>query len=258
MPEDQEINADIVPERSSIERVHKEWRAVMELMVAKKGNYRMVVRFNNKDEPFIKNKNFYEPLLGDNDWRGYRLLQYENVTQTNGQVIKKEIPCRKMTFTDDMGNRRPAEYAFERILTTQTQSDTFDCVKPFVLTAMEGTPTGIFAYGGTGSGKTHTMIGEKKRNYGLIPRVVREIGENEQVTEAYYDVVEIFCEKEKAGANVKYRLFDLALNSFGEERERYVKNPDEVGHSDKKAMKFHPQEKTKFFSVTSRRSEDYA
>ncbi|XP_069136429.1 kinesin-like protein KIF22-B [Argopecten irradians] len=53
-----------------------------------------------------------------------------------------------------------------------TQQQLFqDCVKPKLLHALQGQNVSIFAYGPTGAGKTHTMLGSPS-NPGVIPRVI--------------------------------------------------------------------------------------
>ncbi|XP_052799996.1 kinesin-like protein KIF22-B isoform X2 [Mya arenaria] len=49
-----------------------------------------------------------------------------------------------------------------------------ECVKPLLPKALSGQNVSIFAYGPTGAGKTHTMLGTPL-NPGVIPRVINEI-----------------------------------------------------------------------------------
>ena len=61
-----------------------------------------------------------------------------------------------------------------------TQSEVFDgIVKPIVDEVLAGFNCTIFAYGQTGTGKTHTMEGEvnNEENAGIVPRSVRAIFE---------------------------------------------------------------------------------
>ncbi|GMH67804.1 hypothetical protein TrST_g13509 [Triparma strigata] len=75
------------------------------------------------------------------------------------------------------------KFTFDRVFSnTSTQEEVFDMCRPLVIDAVNGFHTTIFAYGCTGSGKTHTITGSKQ-NPGLIPRCVdlifeRLAGEN--------------------------------------------------------------------------------
>ncbi|XP_060067910.1 kinesin-like protein KIF22-B [Ylistrum balloti] len=58
---------------------------------------------------------------------------------------------------------------------TVTQQKLFqECVKPKLLHALQGQNVSIFAYGPTGAGKTHTMLGSPS-NPGVIPRVINGV-----------------------------------------------------------------------------------
>ncbi|XP_022085619.1 kinesin-like protein KIF22 [Acanthaster planci] len=58
---------------------------------------------------------------------------------------------------------------------TSRQQDIHEkCVKPLMAKALRGQNASIFAYGPTGAGKTHTMLGTVERP-GIIPRAVNDI-----------------------------------------------------------------------------------
>ncbi|KAL4224354.1 Kinesin-like protein kif22 [Mactra antiquata] len=86
---------------------------------------------------------------------------------------------------------------------TQLQVYT-DCVKPLLPKTLNGQNVSIFAYGPTGAGKTHTMLGTST-NPGIIPRVINglfeEIEENKKTdTEDWkykvtFSFLEIYNEK---------------------------------------------------------------
>ncbi|OWF55341.1 kinesin-like protein KIF22-B [Mizuhopecten yessoensis] len=58
---------------------------------------------------------------------------------------------------------------------TATQQKLFqECLKPKLLHALQGQNVSIFAYGPTGAGKTHTMLGTSS-NPGVIPRVINGV-----------------------------------------------------------------------------------
>ena len=58
-----------------------------------------------------------------------------------------------------------------------TQVDVFEAVKPVVLNTLAGFNASIFAYGTTGSGKTHTIVGDanSSSSAGIIPRSIEAI-----------------------------------------------------------------------------------
>ena len=58
-------------------------------------------------------------------------------------------------------------------------------VLPLVHTAMKGINVTVFAYGGTGSGKTHTMIGNKK-DHGVIRKMVQKLFERLRTNDTQY------------------------------------------------------------------------
>ena len=70
--------------------------------------------------------------------------------------------------------------SFHRVLdSAATQADVFECVQSQVLAVMDGYNSTVFAYGQTGTGKTHTMLGPPSYNpgdenhadsAGIIPR----------------------------------------------------------------------------------------
>ena len=57
-------------------------------------------------------------------------------------------------------NNKKWLYNFDQVyLPEHSQADVFKEIKPFVQTALDGMNVCIFAYGQTGTGKTHTMEG---------------------------------------------------------------------------------------------------
>ena len=57
-----------------------------------------------------------------------------------------------------------------------SQEDLFSQAAPLVDTSLAGENACIFAYGQTGTGKTHTMMGSKNEP-GIVPRAVERIWE---------------------------------------------------------------------------------
>lgn len=71
-------------------------------------------------------------------------------------------------------------YDFDTILNdTVTQRDVYDEVRDVIFSAFDGFHVSVFAYGNTGSGKTHTIFGgDKPEDQGLIPRALKQIQEH--------------------------------------------------------------------------------
>ncbi len=80
-----------------------------------------------------------------------------------------------------------SEYAFDRAFDQiATQMDIYEeCAKPFISDVLDGRNVTVFAYGSTGAGKTHTMMGserviqgmETKCNdiSGIVPQSIKDI-----------------------------------------------------------------------------------
>ncbi|KAK9837080.1 hypothetical protein WJX81_001237 [Elliptochloris bilobata] len=67
-------------------------------------------------------------------------------------------------------------FSFDRIFAPSApQEEVFDEVSQLVQSAMDGYRVCIFAYGATGSGKTHTMIGGGGKERGVIPRSIDKL-----------------------------------------------------------------------------------
>lgn len=71
------------------------------------------------------------------------------------------------------------KFAFDRVFGPGcTQEDVYAAVDPLVISAVNGYNATVFAYGSTGSGKTHTISGGKKGDArGVIPRAVHRVFE---------------------------------------------------------------------------------
>ena len=67
-------------------------------------------------------------------------------------------------------------YEFDRIFGTEsTQSQVFEYVQPLVDECLKGFNVTIFAFGMTGSGKTHTISGDLNGDMGILPRAVNHV-----------------------------------------------------------------------------------
>ena len=68
---------------------------------------------------------------------------------------------KEITMTGDLSKRgKPHTYHFDRVFGESTlQDEVFQEVEPFIQSMLDGKRVSIFAYGPTGSGKTHTLEG---------------------------------------------------------------------------------------------------
>jgi len=87
-----------------------------------------------------------------------------------------------ITMDDDNGqvllpyNNASNDFKFDRCFDqSSTQADVFDEVKNFVQSALDGYNVSLLAYGQTGAGKTHTMLGATGDHRGIIPRSIEQI-----------------------------------------------------------------------------------
>ncbi|CAM9556821.1 unnamed protein product, partial [Ectocarpus sp. 12 AP-2014] len=79
---------------------------------------------------------------------------------------------------DPTGKAKPAvdtkTFTFDKVFPPQaSQSEVYEAARPLVLSAVDGYNSTIFAYGHTGSGKTHTMMGTPSQP-GMTPRAVQD------------------------------------------------------------------------------------
>ncbi|ORY33784.1 P-loop containing nucleoside triphosphate hydrolase protein [Naematelia encephala] len=96
---------------------------------------------------------------------------------------------------------------------TSSQDDVFEAVEPLLRDVYAGKDATIFAYGVTGSGKTHTMEGTSN-SPGLIPRIADSIFER-RVTNAQLDI-SVSCSYVEI---LKDEVYDLLSDrSYGSRR----------------------------------------
>ncbi|XP_055847963.1 kinesin-like protein KIF19 [Episyrphus balteatus] len=86
--------------------------------------------------------------------------------ETNDRCI--EVISGKALLFDDGSKNRPRKYAYDHVF---REEDTQEAVyktttAPLVKDVLNGLNAAVFAYGATGSGKTHTMLGPNKRRTG--------------------------------------------------------------------------------------------
>ena len=88
----------------------------------------------------------------------------------------------QVTLIRGVGQRQIRQvYHFDSVYASySTQCEVFETVRPLVHEVMQGFEATVFAYGQTGTGKTHTMEGEIvcEEKKGIIPRAVEAIFES--------------------------------------------------------------------------------
>ncbi|KAK8869848.1 hypothetical protein IAR55_000416 [Kwoniella newhampshirensis] len=95
-----------------------------------------------------------------------------NDCKINDEDIK--IEGNKISALNSQGDKR-YHFEFEKCHdVNSTQEEVFDSIAPFIEQAYQGINCTIFAYGVTGSGKTHTMQGDEE-DPGIIPRIVNAV-----------------------------------------------------------------------------------
>lgn len=97
-------------------------------------------------------------------------------------VISAKTNEKLITVVKGMGRKQvKSSYSFDNVFSAfSTQEEVFEeTVKPVIADVMRGYESTVFAYGQTGTGKTHTMEGslEKPESYGVIPRSAQAIFE---------------------------------------------------------------------------------
>lgn len=240
--------------------------SIFDLIVQKKGNVRMVVRFNNKndvigkllqmgalmykEDPEDDANNLYDVQRKQNGdvitkkvkkWFGIKVtsrntmrinyVPQEKIKSVSDNTLtsydlSKSIPLGNVPPTGTRGNhhytviekvptkvkshdhRKDQQYLMERIFTTETQEEVYECVAPFVNSAKQGKHVALIAYGGTGSGKTYTMGTERKSlgdsSRGILPRIMQSVRSKFRIK-----MVEVIPSVAPLELDVKNRMIDL-------------------------------------------------
>ena len=76
-----------------------------------------------------------------------------------------QILSKKSLFFDDGSKNRPKKYIYDYVFSEQASQDEVyqTTTSPLIKDVLNGLSAAVFAYGATGSGKTHTMLGPNPR-----------------------------------------------------------------------------------------------
>ncbi|CAE7700362.1 KIN14H [Symbiodinium sp. CCMP2592] len=100
----------------------------------------------------------------------------------------------EITVEDSLGRSR--KFKVDRILDDSKQEDLFLAAAPWVEHAASGGSSCVFAYGATGSGKTHSILGEgDETRPGLAHHAIRRLIEGQSCGEVRISMLEVYCEQ---------------------------------------------------------------
>eukprot|EP00462_Mataza_sp_D1_P021546 CAMPEP_0175126944 /NCGR_PEP_ID=MMETSP0087-20121206/4129_1 /TAXON_ID=136419 /ORGANISM="Unknown Unknown, Strain D1" /LENGTH=1515 /DNA_ID=CAMNT_0016408901 /DNA_START=199 /DNA_END=4746 /DNA_ORIENTATION=+ len=113
--------------------------------------------------------------------------------KNSNAAVVLEANHEESTVELNKAAKNAKSYTFDQVYTsTSTQQEVFEgTVAPIVDEVLDGFNCTVFAYGQTGTGKTHTMEGNTEVNHrdqGIIPRAVRKIFEHLEANSKEYSV----------------------------------------------------------------------
>jgi kinesin family protein 11 len=121
----------------------------------------------------------------------------KRLTQPNVIVCDSENRQLKVAFGPN-GKKISKSYTFDKVFGMySTQKEVFQgVVRPIVDEALAGFNCTIFAYGQTGTGKTHTMEGDihSEEHAGIVPRTVNTILQQLEDSDSEYTIRVSFLE----------------------------------------------------------------
>jgi len=118
-----------------------------------------------------------------------RLRPYMNKEDNKGEgSCVRGLDSRRLEIVNWRNATETLQYEFDVFHGEQTtQKEVFvESVKPVLKHLLTGQNASVFAYGPTGAGKTHTMLGSSEQP-GVIPRAVREVFSLVRAQEAQQD-----------------------------------------------------------------------
>ncbi|KAK3246993.1 hypothetical protein CYMTET_43498 [Cymbomonas tetramitiformis] len=115
--------------------------------------------------------------------------------------FSRDPPPQRITVcTPEPASAASTSFVFDRVFgNAQGQEEVYrSAVQPYVAEVLGGTNVTIFAYGQTGTGKTHTIVGPKE-DPGVVSRCVRDLLQGLPGTgkELYYEYVQLYLDEFK-------------------------------------------------------------
>lgn len=82
-----------------------------------------------------------------------------------------QVFSKKSLYFDDGNKNKPKKYMYDYVFAEDsTQDEVYQTTtSPLIKDVLKGYSAAVFAYGATGSGKTHTMLGPNPRKVATTP-----------------------------------------------------------------------------------------
>ena len=128
------------------------------------------------------------------------LMYHEQGTEVCCQVVKDMYADNPCTITIGHNDTKPQQFTFDEAFSSATtQKQIFERrVVPLIDRCLEGFNSTVIAYGQTGAGKTHTIMGPAmemdEESSGVIPRAVTKIFQDLDAADQDYEVRVQFLE----------------------------------------------------------------
>ncbi|XP_078388107.1 kinesin-like protein KIF18B [Cetorhinus maximus] len=164
------------------------------MALEEEGNVTVVVRIRPQNQREQESDNHAVVEVADEN-----VLVFDPKEDTNDDVFSgakfrnREMPCRK---------RKDLKFVFDRVFNeTSTQQEVFEfTTKPILEGVLNGYNCSVFAYGATGSGKTHTMLGSADQPgvmYHTMVQLYERIEEmkDEKICEVAVSYLEVYNEQ---------------------------------------------------------------
>jgi kinesin family protein C2/C3 len=161
--------------KASIDRIQRKLEAVQEKfrseVATRRKLHERVMELEGNIRVFCRSR----PVLAVDGSGEYAQVVVSCAT-VDGEVAERideaagPLKVLRLKFDEVATTRRvDAEFEFESVFPKGVQqTDVYEKIRPFVISAVDGYDVCLFAYGQTGSGKTFTMEGGGTRDYGSV------------------------------------------------------------------------------------------
>ena len=149
------------------------------------GNTRIIVRFRNEDVDGLeqyKHPVKRLPVIPETKEEAKKIREMNNsrgvmVYEDNGIKTISTRKDSKVWIPLQIGLTRnlKARSIHELFTPSSTQKQVFESVEDLLLNATDGKSVCLAFYGGSGSGKTHTALGDGKGDDGILPQLLNKI-----------------------------------------------------------------------------------